>query len=36
MWSRYVNTDEEATKTNASIANKDARVVSLQTKRAQE
>lgn len=36
LWSRYVNTDQEATKTNASIANKDARVVSLQTKRAQE
>lgn len=36
LWSRYVNTDQEAMKINANISDKDAQVVSLQTKKAQE
>ncbi|MBF0932120.1 MAG: hypothetical protein HXJ92_01805 [candidate division SR1 bacterium] len=36
LWSRYVNTDQEASNLNKKIKNPDAQVVSLQTKKAQE
>lgn len=36
LWSRYVNSDQEAMKINQNITDKDKQVVSLQTKKAQE
>ena len=36
LWSRYVNTDKEAEEINRNIEDKDARVISLETKKANE